>query len=189
MRKDLRAQPEKGTVPLLYASHFRGGALEWPKETKKPNAIAVTAESRKWLYPNEGCFVVTKRFTSKEEKRRVVASIYASDLPGELVGFENHLNVFHAGRAGFSRSLAKGLGVYLNSSLVDRYFRQFSGHTQVNATDLRSLRYPDREALERIGKKTRKTELSQQEIDALIEGELADMADDENPLEAQRKNR
>jgi len=136
LRKDLRADPVKGTVPLLYAAHFQGGTLEWPKAMKKPNAIAVTEKSRRWLYPNEGHFVITRRFTSKEEKRRVVASIYASDLPGELVGFENHLNVFHANQKGGSRSLATGLSVYLNSSLVDRYFRQFNGHTQVNATDL-----------------------------------------------------
>ena len=187
LRKDLRDNPVKGTVPLLYAAHFQGGTLEWPKAMKKPNAIAVTEKSRRWLYPNEGHFIITRRFTSKEEKRRIVASIYASDLPGELVGFENHLNVFHANQKGVSRSLAKGLSVYLNSSLVDRYFRQFNGHTQVNATDLRSLHYPDREALERLGKKTRKTILSQQEIDNLIEGEIAHMTDDENPLEAQKK--
>jgi len=187
LRKDLRADPVKDTVPLLYAAHFQSGKLEWPKAMKKPNAIAVTEKSRRWLYPNEGHFVITRRFTSKEERRRVVASIYASDLPGDLVGFENHLNVFHTNQRGASRSLAMGLSVYLNSILVDRYFRQFNGHTQVNATDLRSLYYPDREALDRIGKQLRKTTLSQQEIDDLIEGELVHMTDDENPLEAQQK--
>ena len=187
LRNDLRAELEKGAVPLLYAAHFQGGSLEWPKVMKKPNAIAVTEQSRKWLYPHEGHFVVTRRFTSKEEKRRVVASIYASDLPGELVGFENHLNVFHANQRGVSRSLALGLSVYLNSSLVDRYFRQFNGHTQVNATDLRSLHYPDREVLERIGERAHKATLSQQEVDNLIEGELAHMTDEENPLQAQQK--
>lgn len=185
--QDLRAEPGEGSVPLLYATHFQGGRLEWPKAMKKPNAIAVTEKSRKWLYPNEGHFVVTRRFTSKEEKRRVVASVYSSDLPGEMVGFENHLNVFHTNQKGVSRSLAHGLSVYLNSSLVDHYFRQFNGHTQVNATDLRSLHYPDREMLERLGKKTRKTALSRQEIDDFIEGELALMTDEENPLLAQQK--
>tara|TARA_B100000965_G_scaffold389201_1_gene394604 strand:+ start:1022 stop:3547 length:2526 start_codon:yes stop_codon:yes gene_type:complete len=187
LKKDLRAQPEKDTVPLLYAAHFQGGVLTWPKTMRKPNAIRVSDESRRWLWGNRDNFVVTRRFTSKEESRRIVASLYASDLPGELVGFENHLNVFHANQNGMSRDLAVGLSLFLNCSLVDRYFRQFNGHTQVNATDLRSLRYPDREALERIGKENDGKPLSQQEIDNIIEGELIHMADDNNPLTAQQK--
>jgi len=38
--------------------------------------------------------------------------------------------------------LARGLAIFLNSAMVDRYFRLFSGHTQVNSADLRRLRYP-----------------------------------------------
>lgn len=187
LKDDLRARPEKGAVPLLYAAHFQGGSLTWPKVMKKPNAIALSAESRKWLWENRGHFVVTKRFTSKEERRRIVASVYGSDLQGELIGFENHLNVFHAKQAGLSRAVARGLALYLNSSLVDRYFRQFNGHTQVNATDLRSLRYPAREVLERIGELADCATLSQQDIDNIVEGELSHMADANNPLRAQQK--
>ena len=32
--------------------------------------------------------------------------------------------------------------MWLNSSLVDEFFRTFSGHTHVNATDLRTMRFP-----------------------------------------------
>lgn len=187
LKDDLRAQPEKGAVPLLYAAHFQNSALVWPKATKKPNAIRVSPDSRRWLWENKGHFVITKRFTSKEERRRIVASVYASDLPGELIGFENHLNVFHAKQAGCSEALARGLALYLNSSLVDRFFRQFNGHTQVNATDLRSLKYPDREVLERIGRDAGSAAPSQQDIDTIIEGELAHMTDEKNPLQAQQK--
>lgn len=187
LRDDLRQGPEAGTVPLLYAAHFQRGKLEWPKTMRKPNAIKVSAQSRKWLMRNEGHYVVTKRFTSKEERRRVVASIYNSSLPGELVGFENHLNVFHANQKGVSQALAAGLGIFLNSTLVDRYFRQFNGHTQVNATDLRSLRYPDREDLERIGEQAGTANLSQRDIDDIIEGEIAHMTNNDDPLVAQRK--
>ena len=187
LRSLLRTSPESGAVPLLYPAHFQKSELEWPKRMKKPNAISVTHESRKWLWENRDHFVVTKRFTSKEERRRVMASVYASDLPGELVGFENHLNVYHVGRKGFSPTLASGLSAYLNSSLVDGYFRQFSGHTQVNATDLRMLRYPERKALERIGDKIDGRALSQLEIDGIINTEILDMADAENPVSAQQK--
>jgi ribonucleoside-diphosphate reductase alpha chain len=41
--------------------------------------------------------------------------------------------------------------VFLNSTAVDDYFRRFSGHTQVNATDLRLLRYPETEELKQLG--------------------------------------
>lgn len=187
LKDDLRAQPEPGTVPLLYAAHFQNGALTWPKVMKKPNAIQVSPESRKWLWENKGHFVVTKRFTSKEERRRIVASVYASDLQGDLIGFENHLNVFHTKQVGLSPALARGLALFLNSSLVDRYFRQFNGHTQVNATDLRSLNYPNREVLERFGRHLDGATLSQKEIDNIIEGELSHMADDNNPVRAQQK--
>ena len=35
---------------------------------------------------------------------------------------------------------------------IDEKFRLFSGHTQVNATDLRNLPYPNIEDLEKLGK-------------------------------------
>ena len=176
LRDDLRAEPEDGAVPLLYAAHFHRGELSWPKTMRKPNAIRASNRSRRWLWTNSGHYVVTRRFTSKEEPRRIVASVYASDLPGEQIGFENHLNVFHAGREGLGRHLARGLALFLNSTLVDRYFRQFNGHTQVNATDLRSLHYPERSTLERLGREHGNRTLSQRDIDRIIEEEVAPMA-------------
>jgi adenine-specific DNA-methyltransferase len=41
------------------------------------------------------------------------------------------------------KELAYGLVEYLNSDYCDTIFRMFSGHTQVNATDLRNMKYPD----------------------------------------------
>ncbi len=64
LKEDLRAQPDKYTAPLLYAAHFKGGTLEWPKAMKKPNAIEINDNTRKWLWDNKGHFVITKRFTS-----------------------------------------------------------------------------------------------------------------------------
>jgi len=83
-----------------------------------------------------------------------------------MIGFENHLNVFHAGKKGIDGDIAHGLAVFLNSTAVDRYFRRFSGHTQVNATDLRLLRYPERWELEKLGRWAQAQErLTQETID------------------------
>ena len=68
--------------------------------------------------------------------------------------------------------LARGLAAFLNSTLVDAYFRQFNGHTQVNATDLRNLRYPTRTELESLGQKVGDVFPHQAELDALVGREL-----------------
>jgi len=152
LRDHLRMEPETGSVPLLYSTHFSEERFEWPKQTRKPNAIIVNSETRRWLMPN-GCYVIVRRFTSKEERRRIMAYFLPGNaLPGNLVGFENHLNVIHQNKHGLEPTIASGIAAYLNSQAVDDYFRTFSGHTQVNAVDLRRLRYPSIEELRAMGK-------------------------------------
>jgi len=171
MKKYLRKMPEPGTVPLLYPGHFNGNGLEWPKPGfKKPNAIERNSDTERWLYPN-GSYCVVRRFTAKEEKRRVVAmvvdSMAFSNIP--YLGFENHLNLFHEKKQGLPQALAYGLAVYLNSTCVDEYFRRFSGHTQINATDLRFMNYPSRRNLMALGAWAMKTKtLTQEMIDQKI---------------------
>jgi len=63
--------------------------------------------------------------------------------------------------------LARGLAAFLNSTVADSYFRQFNGHTQVNATDLRSFRYPSVAQLATIGRQIG-TDWEQLEVDAVL---------------------
>lgn len=172
-REFLRLQPEKGTVPLIYPCHFTKGYIQWPRlNGKKPNAIINNTLTNDLLVP-EGIYVLTKRFTSKEEKRRVVACIYDPDrVSSSVIGFENHLNFFHACGQGLTMNLARGLAAFLNSSMVDIYFRQFNGHTQVNATDLRSMKYPSRGELEKLGAHLGDNIYSQNELDELLNKEF-----------------
>ena len=153
LKDHLRDMPEPGTVPLLYPGHFSAQRIVWPKTgKKKPNAIHRNADTERWLYPT-GYYCVVRRFSSKEENRRIVASVVQTgDFAGaEMLGFENHLNVFHVGKRGLPEALAHGLAVFLNTTAVDENFRRFNGHTQVNATDLKLMRYPSREALITLG--------------------------------------
>ncbi len=153
LKEHLREMPEAGTVPLLYPAHFTGQNIEWPKPNiKKPNAIQRNAVTEKWLYPN-GYYCVVRRFSSKEEKRRVVASVVQPDTfaDAQMLGLENHLNVYHENKHGLPEALARGLAIYLNTTGVDENFRRSSGHTQVNATDLKMMKYPSRDALIKLG--------------------------------------
>lgn len=154
LKEHLLSAPTDDTAPLLYASHCTPAGILWPNlDGKKPNAIRVNPDTTRWLMPQDGWYVVTRRFSSKEERRRVVATLVDPHRLGGCgwVGFENHLNVFHQAKRGMPEGIARGLTVFLNSTVVDGHFRRFNGHTQVNATDLRSLLYPSKVALSRLG--------------------------------------
>ena len=167
-RAFLRTDPEPGSVPLIYPTHLLQGGIAWPKQSRKPNAMLLEEATRYLLVP-AGIYVLVKRFTSKEERRPVVAAVYdsATVAPGS-VAFENHLNYYHEGGRGLSLDLARGLAAFLNSTMVDGYFRQFNGHTQVNATDLRSLPYPPRHALERLGQLVGAAVADQDLVDSVV---------------------
>jgi tRNA1(Val) A37 N6-methylase TrmN6 len=173
MKEYLHRMPEASDVPLLYSAHFKGNC-EWPIADLKNNAIKYCPQTTKWLYPN-GYYVIVRRMSSKEEKRRIVANIVDPlRFPGmDWLGFENHLNVFHSRKRGISETLAYGLATFLNSSFIDRTFRCFNGHTQVNATDLRALRYPSRERLTNLGLWAKEQPaVVQKEIDLQLENLL-----------------
>jgi adenine-specific DNA-methyltransferase len=151
-RENLRSEMSRGCAPLIYPGHLSAGRVHWPcGADRKPTALVMNDGTRSLVLPS-GDYVLVRRFSSKEEPRRVSAAWFSDgDVGTEVVAFENHLNVFHRGNASIEPALAIGLTVFLNTSIVDEFVRQFSGHTQINATDLRLLRYPDRAALVRIG--------------------------------------
>ncbi|WP_254625704.1 BsuBI/PstI family type II restriction endonuclease [Nostoc sp. TCL240-02] len=180
----LRVNLENNTVPLIYPVNLANGYVEHPKITKKPQAIVSLEKTANLLIPNEH-YVLCKRFSSKEEKRRVVAMVYdANQFNYAYVGFENHLNYFHKDGRGLSLSLARGLAIYLNSTLVDAFFRLFNGHTQVNATDLRKLKYSNLEQLLALGIEITEQFPCLRKIDELIENQLQSMSNlsENNPI-------
>lgn len=176
-REHLRQEPVSGAAPLLYPCHFSAGFIRWPLAgSKKPNALEVNEQTKELLFP-AGWYVLVKRFSAKEESRRVVAVVVSPGSVGNVAfAVENHVNVFHRKGAGLPEEVAKGLAAFLNSTLLDLYFRQFSGHTQVNATDLRGMKFPAVEQLVSLGKHIGDTFPDQRALDEATERALFTMA-------------
>jgi adenine-specific DNA-methyltransferase len=59
---------------LIHPTNLNGGIVKWPIFSKKPMHIVVTKATKGLLVMN-GNYVLIKRFTAKEEKKRIVASI------------------------------------------------------------------------------------------------------------------
>jgi adenine-specific DNA-methyltransferase len=139
------------TVPLLWMQHIRPMHLSWPI-SKKREHIAANAATAWMLVPNAN-MVVMRRFSPKEDNRRVIAAPYlAGSLPGEALGLENHTNYLYRPGGELTADEAKGFAAFLNSSVVDRYLRMVAGSTQVNAADLRAMPCPSLDRITQIGR-------------------------------------
>lgn len=161
----IRERPESGTVPLLWLQHVRQQQVVWPI-AKKQEHIQATAACAWMLVPNAP-MVLLRRFSPKEDARRVTCAAYLGQLPGEVIGLENHLNFIYRPRGRLSEVEARGLAAFLASKVVDEHFRALAGSTQVNATELRKLPLPPLALIEEIGRRcTAAPTLG--EIDALV---------------------
>lgn len=151
-RNLLLDSPIVGAVPLIQATNITQGKINHPRyKIKKPQWFdALPEEAHKQLVP-AGEYVLIKRFSAKEEKRRIVAAPYTASEP---VAFDNKLNYIHRSGLGLDHELALGLTRWFSAGKVDTYFRVFSGHTQVNATDLRQMPFPSEEQLRCMARST-----------------------------------
>ncbi|WP_404311525.1 Eco57I restriction-modification methylase domain-containing protein [Agrococcus terreus] len=165
-RDMLHHESVPGGYPMVSATHVRGGVTRHPVGAKKPEWFHTDPITAAKLLVPGGTYVLIKRFSAKEERRRVVAAVWQSSRPA---AFDNKLNFIHQGGQGLDEQVARGLAVYLNSSRLDDYFRVFSGHTQVNATDLRQMRFP---SLAQLRELAHADTTDQASIDAATEAAL-----------------
>ncbi|MEZ4428918.1 MAG: Eco57I restriction-modification methylase domain-containing protein [Nannocystaceae bacterium] len=148
----LRRAAGPATAPLLWMQHVRPEGVTWPLGAafRKPEHLRADAPPA-LLVPSD-TFVLLRRLSSKEERRRLcAAALVRGQLPGATLGLENHLNYVHRAGGGLTRAEARGLAALFNAAWMDRYFRVANGSTQVNATDLRALPLPTLAALRRLG--------------------------------------
>ncbi len=145
---------ERPSVPLVYVGNFPHGQLEHPLSFGKGQWFCLDDDWATRQICQPGAYVLVKRFSAKEERRRVVAYPLVVDAP---VALENHSSFLHQGRPRKvvplrSANLAYGLSLWLNSTFIDEWFRGVSGSTQVNAGDIKKMPCPSLDELEHLGK-------------------------------------
>jgi adenine-specific DNA-methyltransferase len=174
-RKWMSQSPEVNTIPLLWPFNFSGTRIRFPVQVAgKPQYLKDTLSTKR-LQMNMGSYLLVKRFTSKEEKRRIQCALL---LEGDLSEYdslsaENHLNyISKEGGITLAEELY-GLFVVLNSSYLDKYFRILNGSTQVNATEINSIPFPEIESIRAMGIKAMQyTDLNDSICDSIIEDQF-----------------
>jgi len=146
----------ENSVPLYRPHNITPLLATWTGEHKKDVSFMLIEGHDKHTLKN-GTYVLLKRFSSKDEKRRLVAAVHLAEMHGcQLIGFGNKTNYIGL-KSGFLSSVeASGLAAVFNSSFMDRYFRSISGNTQVNATEIRVMKFPSWNQVKKIGEQIQK---------------------------------
>lgn len=166
----LRGEEEKDTAPLFWAHNFQNNRINFPVLVDKKPQYIVKSEVR-LLIKNQN-YIFLKRFTSKEEKRRLQSVLYfKEDFESfDYIGVENHLNYITKINGTMSKQELYGLFVLLNSSVFDRYFRILNGSTQVNANEMNSIPFPNIEEILKLGSMIKeKNDFSVETCDLLLD--------------------
>lgn len=165
---DLAGDVPVSHVPLLWMNHVQPMQVSWPIGRRKPEYIKHVMASQPLLVPNRN-YVLLRRFSAKEEERRLVAGPYlARTTNAPMVGLENHLNYIYRPGGTLTEEETFGLAALFSSELLDIYFRTSNGNTQVSATELRTMPLPPRSVITAIGREARAKQNSPAAIDQLV---------------------
>jgi adenine-specific DNA-methyltransferase len=172
--------PEEGDFPLIWAQNFSSGRIKFPISGVPMQYIS---SKQKALLIDRDNYLFVKRFSSKEEKRRLQPAILLSTYIREYKKFsaENHLNYITNSHGGLDTEEVHGLYVIFNSTLWDRYYRILNGSTQVNARECNCFPLPDIQTVRRLGRRMREEQHYSTELcDVIIKEELGDYKRCEN---------
>lgn len=150
-RELLRDNEEEGAIPLFYSQHIRQGMVRFP--VQREHEYIVTQQNG--LMQENKNYLFVKRFTAKEESRRLQCGIYlAKDYPQYAkISTQNKINFIDGLTTKISECLVYGLYVLFNSTLYDEYYRILNGSTQVNSTEINAMPVPDLECIQEMGQK------------------------------------
>lgn len=165
-RDVLRDEAEEKAVPLFYAQHIKDGKVNFP--VGKEHEYIVT--DQKGLLQKNVNYLFVKRFTAKEERRRLQCGVYLARKNPKYteISTQNKLN-FICGLQDLSECVVYGLYVLFNSTLYDGYYRILNGSTQVNSTEVNSMPVPPLNVIESMGKKLIKSkDMSEKMCDKIL---------------------
>lgn len=165
-RDALRDSADESAVPLFYSQHIQNGKVVFP--VGKEHEYIVT-EQHGLLQQNTN-YLFVKRFTAKEEHRRLQCGVYLAKKHPEYtkISTQNKIN-FISGLQELSECVVYGLYVLFNSTLYDSYYRILNGSTQVNSTEINAMPVPSMSVIEAMGKELiRVRDMSEESCDSIL---------------------
>ena len=167
--EELRKEPGDHILPLFYSQHIRDGRVNHRPSGKEYDWII---DEKPGLIQKNKNYVFIKRFTAKEEKRRLQCGVYspADFKEYKFIGTQNKINfVDRVDGSEMDAQTTYGVYALLNSTLFDMYYRILNGSTQVNSTEINNIPVPPANVIRKIGERLLVTsDLSTDNCDRII---------------------
>lgn len=171
--KYIEKESSKNNVPLLSSIHFYNGTIKFPSNQDEPQYINKNNIS---LLQKNSNYLFIKRFSSKEEKRRIQPAMFFKNGFNnyDCISTENHINFIDSvDNKELDEVMIYGLYAIYNSSLYDKYYRILNGSTQVNATEINNIPIPNEQTILRIGQKLKEAEnITTKVCDSILREEI-----------------
>ena len=167
-RESLRDEAEEGAIPLFYSQHIKEGMIHFPIQKKHEYIVT----EQKGLMQENRNYLFVKRFTAKEEPRRLQCGVYlAKKFPQySNISTQNKINFIDGVLTNMSECLVYGLYVLFNSTIYDEYYRILNGSTQVNSTEINAMPVPDIDIIRKMGRKIMKSkDMSEKSCNMILE--------------------
>lgn len=168
-RDVLRDDEEEGAIPLFYSQHIKQGVVRFPIQKGKEYIVT----NQKGLMQENRNYLFVKRFTAKEESRRLQCGVYlAKKYPQyQKISTQNKINFIDGLLTEMSECLVYGLYVLFNSTVYDEYYRILNGSTQVNSTEINSMPVPELDIIQEMGRRIMKSkDFSERNCNMILEG-------------------
>lgn len=163
-------QDSNGAVPLFWADNFINNKITIVDNQDNFRYVISNDNSKSILQDNKD-YILVKRFTAKEEIRRIQPAIYNhldfNDF--DKIGVENHVNFIEKESGNMSKEEQYGIFCYFNSTMIDKYYRVINGNTQVNATEFNAIPMPNITTVKELGRELiESTSLDSKTCDSIL---------------------
>ena len=135
-------------VPVICSQNVKDGKITFDEHTR------FISKEKRTLIRNSKNVLILKRFTAKEEKRRLQCGVFLSSAFPEYthITTDNKVNFIEGIGFELTEEQAYGLYAIFNSTTYDEYYRVLNGSTQVNSTEMNSIPVPAMDKIESLGR-------------------------------------
>ncbi|HPN37677.1 MAG TPA: Eco57I restriction-modification methylase domain-containing protein [Melioribacteraceae bacterium] len=149
--KYLLKEQNLNTYPVIWLHNIESTNFVFPVNNKYPNYILNTSDITQYLINNEN-YIFFRRYNNNDYIKRIVATVYQKGaINSDYLAIDRLVGVLHQESDDLPIETYCGLTAYLNSEIVNSYFRMINGIINVTGEMILDLPIPNTDVINYVG--------------------------------------